>query len=102
MKKCSGCKGIYQDKYVMCPNCNIPLLQMVEDNQNIKTTPIGTTKEEFQHRISNKEKIQPTEVVCPLCGSKQVQIMKRGWKLTTGFLGAGKNVRVCKNCLHKW
>ena len=39
---------------------------------------------------------------CPNCGSQSIELMKRGWKLTTGFLGSGKNQRVCKNCLYKW
>jgi len=43
-----------------------------------------------------------TEVHCPKCGSTQIQLMKRGWKVTTGFLGSSKNERVCMNCKHKF
>lgn len=42
------------------------------------------------------------EVKCPKCKSTQVQLMKRGWKLTTGFLGSSKNERVCVACKHKF
>ena len=39
---------------------------------------------------------------CPICGSKQIQMMKRGWKITTGFIGSNKNERVCMACKHKF
>ena len=42
------------------------------------------------------------EVKCPKCGSTQIQLMKRGWKITTGMLGANKVERVCMNCKHKF
>lgn len=42
------------------------------------------------------------QVKCPKCGSTQIEIKKRGWKITTGFLGSSKNERVCVNCLHKF
>lgn len=104
MKKCNRCNGIFQDKYVICPNCNIPLLETLEDNPNIKTTPIGTTKEEFQNRINQNKTANPSQLHCPKCGasSENIQIQKRGWGLLTGFIGSGKNQRVCKNCLYKW
>lgn len=41
-------------------------------------------------------------VKCPKCGSKQIQIVKRGWKVTTGFINSGKNERVCVACKHKF
>lgn len=41
-------------------------------------------------------------VHCPYCGSTNIQIMKRGWKVTTGFLGSSKNERVCVNCMKKF
>jgi DNA-directed RNA polymerase subunit RPC12/RpoP len=42
------------------------------------------------------------QVKCPKCGSTQIQLMKRGWKLTTGLIGANKVERVCMNCKHKF
>lgn len=41
-------------------------------------------------------------VKCPKCGSQSVELLKRGFTLTTGFIGSNKNQRVCKNCLYKW
>ena len=45
-----------------------------------------------------------TPLKCPKCGasSENIQIQKRGWNLFAGFIGSGKNQRVCKNCLYKW
>jgi len=54
-------------------------------------------KEAKQPRISSEGK-----VVCPRCASSNIQIVKRGWKVTTGFIGSGKNERVCVNCLKKF
>lgn len=47
-------------------------------------------------------KTSTPQVKCPKCGSTQIEIKKRGWKITTGFLGSSKNERVCVNCLHKF
>ena len=41
-------------------------------------------------------------VKCPKCGSTQVQLSKRGWTLATGFIGSGKQQRVCMNCMYKF
>ncbi len=42
------------------------------------------------------------QVICPKCGSTNIQIVKRGWKATTGLIGSSKNERVCINCLKKF
>ena len=41
-------------------------------------------------------------IKCPYCGSTHYTVMKRGWKVTTGFLGSSKVIRVCDNCLKKF
>lgn len=46
--------------------------------------------------------INTNAVKCPRCGSANIQIVKRGWKVTTGFLGSSKNERVCINCMKKF
>ena len=63
-----------------------------------------------QMRSNNKYKIdkynsmhtENCDIKCPKCGSTQIQLMKRGWKITTGLLGSSKNERVCINCKHKF
>lgn len=39
---------------------------------------------------------------CPRCGSSSVTTGKRGFKLTTGFLGSNKTVNRCGNCGNVW
>lgn len=41
-------------------------------------------------------------IQCPKCHSTQIQLMKRRWKITTGFLGSSRNERVCLACKHKF
>ena len=37
-------------------------------------------------------------VTCPKCGSTQVHAEKRGWDLSTGFLGSSKTYITCMQC----
>lgn len=46
--------------------------------------------------------IEPEEIRCPKCGSTQIQLQKRGWKITTGIIGSSKIERVCLNCKNKF
>lgn len=39
---------------------------------------------------------------CPKCYSTSLSANKRGWNLTTGFIGAGKIVVTCLKCGHKF
>lgn len=41
------------------------------------------------------------EVVCPFCGSKQIQAVPRRWSITTGLL-TNKIDRVCLRCKRKF
>lgn len=41
-------------------------------------------------------------VKCTKCGSTQVHAEKRGWKLTTGFIGSGKIFITCLKCGNKF
>ena len=54
-------------------------------------------EQERQERI--REMNQPK---CPRCGSTQITTGARGWKITTGLLGASKTVNRCANCGHTW
>ena len=44
----------------------------------------------------------PNVIKCPKCGSTQIQLSKRGWTRTTGFIGSGKQLRVCLSCMYKF
>lgn len=41
------------------------------------------------------------QVVCPKCGSTQIQILRKNYSLLTGFM-TNKVDRVCTNCKHKF
>lgn len=45
---------------------------------------------------------QAPAVQCPFCHSTQVQVGKRGWKWTTGYIGSGKMVWTCLSCGKKF
>lgn len=42
------------------------------------------------------------QLSCPICGSKQIEIVKRGPSLFRGFIGANQLERVCLRCRHKF
>ena len=39
---------------------------------------------------------------CPKCYSTSLSANKRGWKLTTGFIGSSKVLITCMKCGHKF
>lgn len=41
-------------------------------------------------------------VICPYCGSIQIQIVKRGYHWFWGLFGSDKNERVCVHCMKKF
>lgn len=41
-------------------------------------------------------------VMCPYCGSTQIQIVKKGYHWFWGLLGSDKNERVCVHCKIKF
>lgn len=41
-------------------------------------------------------------VKCPKCGSTQLHADKRGWNMTTGFIGSGKIFITCLKCGKKF
>lgn len=72
---------------------------ILNDGDKIICEQCGNTHISENPLIQNNES---EEVRCPKCHSTQIQLMKRGWKLTTGFLGSSKVERVCLNCKHKF
>ena len=71
-----------------------------------------TDREEWERRRQRQEQVmaesraraieKANNITCPHCGSTHYTIMKRVWKVTTGFLGSSKPIRVCDNCLKKF
>lgn len=74
----------------------------------IETNPLfSQSAYEEQHRIILKElgitPHNPTQsgVLCPKCGSNQIQIVEKKWSFLTGFL-TNKVDRVCVRCKHRF
>ena len=42
------------------------------------------------------------QVVCPRCRSTQIHAEKRGFRLSTGFIGSGKIFITCLKCGHRF
>ena len=63
-----------------------------------------TSPEKYRKKIQ-KIKIELDEngnVMCPYCGSIQIQIVKRGYHWFFGLLGSDQNERVCVHCMKKF
>lgn len=88
MKKCPKCNTFIDDADVICDICRYNTEGVLNQyNYDIKTVHL---------------KDNLNQVNCPNCKSTQIQIMKRGWKLATGFIGSSINERVCLKCKHKF
>ena len=59
-------------------------------------------QEQVMAECRAREIERANNITCPYCGSTHYTVMKRGWKVTTGFLGSSKPIRVCDNCLKKF
>ena len=65
----------------------------------------GRQDTQKQINIKNQNNIHvdsEDRIMCPKCNSTQIELMKRGWKITTGFIGSSRNERVCMRCKHKF
>jgi hypothetical protein len=81
-------------------------LKQADNNIDIAIQILNDKKilsdDKFKNITSDRNSQSTNEIHCPKCNSTQIQLQKRGWKITTGFLGSSKDYRVCMNCLHKW
>ena len=59
-------------------------------------------KEQRQIEFQKRAEERANNIKCPHCGCTHYTIMHRGWKITTGFLGSSKPIRVCDNCMKKF
>lgn len=60
----------------------------------------GAEKKQEKERLKQLKKDHIP--FCPKCKSTSIHAEKRGWKLTTGFIGSSKIIITCLNCGHKW
>lgn len=60
--------------------------------------------EQVYNKIRNEVEIIDVNglpVMCPKCGSNQIQVVQQKWSIMTGFM-TNKVNRVCMNCMHKF
>lgn len=57
--------------------------------------------ERYKKRL-REQKLEANKVSCPKCGCTQISANRRGWKITTGFLGSSKIINTCMNCGYEW
>jgi Zn finger protein HypA/HybF involved in hydrogenase expression len=98
-EKCKKVNILKGDKYSFVKSIDKDIC-ILKDDVNLKCdfcNNIHPSDIPLFHDDEEMDKIQ-----CPKCHSTQIQLMKRGWKLTTGFLGSSRNERVCLACKHKF
>jgi len=100
--KCSKCDKIKEVAPFIILEDNPEYIRLI-NGAKLKCK-CGNIKVTDENEIITKLSINDDEntLRCERCGSTNIQLMKRGFTVTTGFLGSGKNQRVCKNCLYKW
>lgn len=68
------------------------VIELVEETEDV-------TKDT---RVNNNIEMECAPVKCPKCGSTQITTGKRGFKITTGFLGSSSPRNFCAKCGHVW
>lgn len=79
-------------KYNSLPQYEKNIIDQYEQEQTEKY------KQKYASRYPNPQE----PIKCPRCGSTEYHAGKRGWKLTTGFLGSSKIIITCLACGKKW
>lgn len=82
--------------YVQLPNIGITFGfdDLSDEIVNRTAYVVKTTNEPSVLDINN-------QVVCPKCGSTQIQAVRRNYSIWTGFM-TNKVDRVCVSCMHKF
>ncbi len=71
----------------------------------IKRADKTVSPEKYKKNIEPKLEIKLDSngnVMCPYCGSTQIQIVKRGYHWFWGLFGSNKNERICVHCMKKF
>ena len=97
--------------FIILVFCIMGLIAGLEEREEDKKL-YETNREEWERRQQRREQVmtesrareieKANNITCPHCGCTHYTVMKRGWKITTGFLGSSKVIRVCDNCLKKF
>ena len=97
--------------FIILVFCIMGLIAGLEEREKEKQL-YETDREAWEKQRQRQEQVmaesraraieKANNITCPHCGSTHYTVMKRGWKVTTGFLGSSKVIRVCDNCLKKF
>lgn len=105
MKKCSNCNKLYGDSDFYCIKCNHRLTSLgnneINNYDKSEIERINKHEENINSKNTNTPKKISGQVICPYCGSTQIQLVGKKWSVTTGFL-TNKVDRVCVNCKKKF
>jgi DNA-directed RNA polymerase subunit M/transcription elongation factor TFIIS len=72
----------------------------LDDYNKIKNDEVEKWRQDFQD--SKKPKLDENgKVMCPKCGSSNIQVLNKKWSATTGFM-TNKVDRVCINCKNRF
>ena len=97
--------------FIILVFCIMGLIAGLEEREEDKKL-YETDRKEWERRRQRQEQVmaesraraieKANNITCPHCGCTHYTVMKRGWKVTTGFLCSSKVIRVCDNCLKKF
>jgi uncharacterized membrane protein YvbJ len=89
-----------------CARCGqpFPVPKGTYSAEEPETTPLWGRKSDSIWRGEGKTNMTTADdqVKCPRCGSAQIHAEKRGWRLTTGFIGSSKIWITCLKCGHRF
>ena len=74
---------------IRCSNCGNLIVMLIKQS-NIKDA------------TSNSPNINRSVLTCPKCGSENIAIGARGYRLWSGLIGSGKTVNRCGSCGYVW
>ena len=82
---------------VICGKCGTKYTIDENDNRTV-SCPHCNPNYKPPIKIDNSNK----PLSCPKCNSQSISTNRRGWKLTTGFLGSSKMINTCQHCGYQW
>lgn len=87
-------KNLTQDnaEYIANTLRNLDCTMSVEETNDVINAEINSIIDDMKNGI----------VICPKCYSKNISTNRKGFTLTTGFIGSNKTVNRCANCGYSW
>ena len=106
--RCHECNRVIGEVAV-CPHCGFNMLEYRKKTERQEQLRIEAEKKEKLEQELLKEKARQEQlefakkpVECPMCGSKNIGVVNRGFSLIWGFAGSGSARNVCQKCGYRW